>query len=103
MFFSYPVITFAFMFLVLYGLVLSRASAITTTPNTFLSLLPTAAVSGISWIPRKKFINAEGKNDQNTPKDNTNNGGNSSGSMEATSRDEPDAVDSELIPLLPKF
>ena len=35
------------------------ASAITTTPNTFLSLLPTAAISAISWMLRKKFMNTD--------------------------------------------
>lgn len=54
-FFIYPILSFAIMFLFLYLLVLSRASTITTTPNTFLSLLPTVAISAVSWMLRKKF------------------------------------------------
>ena len=56
MFFIYPVLSFAIMFEFLYSLVLNRASAITTVPNTLLSLLPSAAISGISWMLRKKFM-----------------------------------------------
>ena len=56
LFFIYPVLSFAIMFDFLYSLVLSRASAITTVPNTLLSLLPSTAISGISWMLRKKFM-----------------------------------------------
>ena len=90
LFFLYPVLDFAIMFLFLYLLMLSRASVITTTPNTFLSLLPTAAISAISWMLRKKFMNT-----RNTDTDIT------AGDMETISRhSEPDTVNSELIPLL---
>ena len=75
MFLSYPVIFFAFMFQVLYALVLSRASAIASIPNTFLSLLPTAAISVVSWILRKKFTNTyvENANTETNPTAETEN------------------------------
>ena len=89
-FFIYPILGFAIMFLFLYLLMLTQASTITATPNMFLSLLPTAAISAISWMLRKKLMTTK-----NTETDATE-----AGDVETTSHGESETVNSERIPLL---
>ena len=67
-YFSSTVIFFSFMFQFLCLLVLSRASYTTLGPYTIISLLPTAAISAISWMLRKKYFKIK-SDDNNTAKD----------------------------------
>ena len=78
------------MFLFLYLLMLTQASTVTATPNMFLSLLPTAAISAISWMLRKKLMSTK-----NTETDATE-----AGDVETASHGESETVNSERIPLL---
>ena len=78
----YMLLFFAFLFQFLCLLVLSRASYTTLGPYTIISLLPTAAISTISWMLRKRYFKI--KHDENT--------GNSTADTNSTENNE-DEVD----------
>ena len=66
-FYIYMLSFFAFLFQFLCLLVLSRASYTTLGPYTIISLLPTAAISTISWMLRKRYFKI--KHDGNSTAD----------------------------------
>lgn len=64
-----PIFMFTIVIHFLYALVLGEASAISAGPYTVLSLIPTAAISAVSWLFKNKVFSSTAEEEDEQPKD----------------------------------